>query len=75
MQYELTDQDREILATLAAMPQLTERGSGHELHARFGNLTLLWQHVNALIDQEAALAYRPELVNRLRRKRERRRGA
>lgn len=73
MQYQLTETDREILDALAVMPDLSEHVVGHQLHERFGNLTLLWQHVNALIKTEAALSYRPELVTRLLRKRDRRR--
>lgn len=73
--YQLTDQDREILDALAATPRLDEVSSSATLHARFGNLTLFWQHVNALLNTEAAEAHAPGLVHRLRRRRARRRVA
>ncbi|ABS03214.1 DUF3263 domain-containing protein [Kineococcus radiotolerans] len=74
MQRRLTPDDREILDCLAALPDLSPRSTGPVLHARFGELTRVWQHVNALIDTEAALTYQPDLVARLRRLRTGRRG-
>lgn len=74
MQHTLTPQDRELLDVLAGLPDLSEQAAGPVLHERFGNLTRVWQHVNALLNTEAALAYQPELVNRLQRRRAGRRG-
>ena len=74
MQYALTADDRELLDTLAKLPDLSERAAGPVLHGRFGNLTNVWQHVNALLGTEAALEYAPDLVGRLLRKRVGRRG-
>lgn len=70
----LLPEDKELLDVLAALPNLSEAVAGPVLHARFGNLTRVWQQANALANTGAALAYQPELIARLRRRRQGRRG-
>lgn len=69
---ELTDDDRELLDVLAALPRLSRDVTAPALQ-RFGNETRVWQHVNALLDNEEAMAYQPTLVGHLRDVRDRRR--
>lgn len=69
---ELSDHERDILDFEAG----TFNGAGAKelaIRSRFGlGATHYYQQLNALLDNQAALAHNPTLVNRLRRLRQRR---
>ncbi|QFP97006.1 helix-turn-helix DNA binding protein [Gordonia phage Suerte] len=63
----MTDVDRRMLDLAGA--RWNYSGSLEQrVRAEFGiSLTRFWQRVNTLLDDPEALAYAPQLVNRLRR--------
>lgn len=68
----LSQHERELLDVAASFTALDERVTAAVMHERFGNATRAWQEINALLDTEEALAYKPALVHLLRRVRARR---
>ena len=71
----LTDGDRELLDFVGALTDLSEVATEPVLYARYGSTIRVWQRVNALLDHPAAVAYAPDTVARLRRRRLGRRGS
>ncbi|AMS02782.1 DUF3263 domain-containing protein [Gordonia phage Yeezy] len=63
----MTDDDRRIL-DFAALRWNHSGNQADAIRAEFDmTVTRFWQRVNALLDDPEALAYSPQLVNRLRR--------
>ncbi|QAY05776.1 hypothetical protein SEA_VASANTI_38 [Gordonia phage Vasanti] len=63
----MTDDDRRVL-DFAALRWNHSGNQADAIHAEFDvSVTRFWQRVNTLLDDPEALAYAPQLVNRLRR--------
>ena len=63
----MTDDDRRVL-DLAARRWNHSGNQADAIRAEFDmTVTRFWQRVNTLLDDPEALAYSPQLVNRLRR--------
>lgn len=71
----LTPTDLDVLAVAKTLGTFPDVGGSHwqyiQTHAPFG-VTTFYQHLNRLLDNEAALATEPILIYRLRRIRDQR---